>query len=175
MFGRKELIEMVGDMKTEVEAVRQEVALIVGTMKEYYEGVIEEQNSLNMQRMKVMEQRLARKIDEGIAPKVVEEISRSEQDKELNKNVENIKLKLSEVYALESKSTLMEDCGKRLTPEGERLYGLLSDVVLNISKLHGSKSLNRIANRTNYGIFSKGIAGIKTATKASGTTNGNRA
>src|SRR5690625_1460591 len=114
--------------------------------------------------MKVLEQRLSRKIEESVAPKVIEEIERTNNAKETEEKVRAIRLKLSEVYAMSKKNSMVSECGKKLTEEGTETYRLLSDAVLELSKLKGSKTLNRIANRTNYNNFSKRY-GVETVEK----------
>lgn len=163
MFGRKEIIEMVGGVQTELEAVRMEVGVIVGAMKEYYEQERIEEAKANAQRMKVLEQRIIRRIDDNIAPMVVKELENTGKRKETANKISQIKLKLSEVYATAQKNNLITDCGTRFTEYGTKTYKLLSSVVLEIAKLNGSKSLNKIANRTNYDKFaeSNGVEPLK--------------
>lgn len=153
MFGKREIVGVVGGLQEEVETMKSEVITIVETMKEYFDSKFEEANNDTAQRFKVLESRLNRKIEEEVAPKVISEITRSEHEKEMEEKKRKIKLSLSEVYANSEKYQLLSDCGRKLTKEGDVTYRLMSNAVLEVAKFHGSKSINKIASRSNYNKF----------------------
>src|SRR5690625_1427239 len=153
MFGKREIVGVVGGLQEEVVTMKSEVITIVETMKEYFDSKFEEANNDTAQRFKVLESRLNRKIEEEVAPKVIYEITRSEKEKEMEEKKRKIKLCLSEVYANSEKYKLLSDCGRKLTKEGDVTYRLMSNAVLEVAKFHGSKSINKIASRSIYNKF----------------------
>lgn len=95
---------------------------------------------------------------------VVKAIEQSEEDKEKEIAKKSIIRNLSEVYTIEQEANVIESNsrgGSKLTAEGQRMYDIFSQTVLDIAKLYGSKSHMRVVNRGVYEEFGelKGLSG----------------
>ena len=163
MFGRKEIINVVEELQSEVALINGDVngaVTAVESLKTYIDDKFESSVQAIIQYNKAMERRVINDVKQLIGeannPKnVILEIENNEKEKELEREIESIKLGFSEVYANVSKYEMIN--GGSFTKKGITTYKLLNGLITRVAKLHGSNSINKIARREIYDTFTKSI------------------
>lgn len=135
------------EMRTDiVESVSDKVAQIIG------DDVVGYLKSHTLQIDRKFEEMYEFMSGDNIA----KTIDKAEEKKEIEGNKQKIISNLSRVYAMEKESELLTKTKRgatKLTSEGQKVYDLFSQTVMDIAKLHGSKSHMKVANRTTYTEF----------------------
>src|SRR5690625_2242236 len=163
MFGRKEIINVVEELQSEVALINGDVnsaVTAVESLKTYIDDKFESSVQAIIQYNKAMERRVINDVKQLIGeannPKnVILEIENNEKEKEIEREIESIKLGFSEVYANVSKYEMIK--GGSFTKKGITTYKLLNGLITRVAKLHGSNSINKIARREIYDKFSKEV------------------
>ena len=158
MVGTKELQAGVEDIRQELPSMRAEII-------EQIQADIRTEFSNALQAYEVrMEAKagrfldnLSKTIEDIVRPdNVVNAIEQREEDLKRQEKIKQISDRLSVIYTIEKEGSLLEKTargGNKLTKEGTKLYRLLSETVVMIAKLYGSKSHTKVANPQSYGKF----------------------
>lgn len=149
------------------EDIRQELQKMRGLIISEFRTVVKNEfnnvaQALEMQMKNEIREiagGLTKDIENMIQPvNVVNAIEQREEDKKRQEEVEQITNKLSTIYKVEKEEILLKKTTQgnyKLTKEGTKLYNLLSETVVLIAKIHGSKSHMKVANPTSYEKFEK--------------------
>lgn len=158
MTGQDEVKNYLTEIKEELPIMRETI------MQGFREDMKNEFNSfaqaLEIRNNEVLEElrdEIISKLSHiGNANNVVTAIEDREEKKEIEGNKQIIISNLSRVYAMEKETELLTQTNRgtaKLTSEGQKVYDLFSQTVMDIAKLNGSKSHMKVANRTTYTEF----------------------
>src|SRR5699024_8376524 len=87
---------------------------------------------------------------------IAKTIDKAEEKREIEGNKQKVISNLWMVYVMEKESELLTKTKRgatKLTSEGQKVYDLFSQTVMEIANIHGSKSHMKVANRTTYTEF----------------------
>ena len=160
MVGTKELQASVEDIRQELPEMRELIISEFRTVvKNEFNNVVQALEMQMKNEIREIASDLTKDIENMIQPvNVVTAIEQREEDKKRQEEVEKIINKLSAIYKVEKEEILLEKTTQgnyRLTKEGTQLYNLLSETVVLIAKIHGSKSHMKVANPKSYEKFEK--------------------
>ena len=156
MVGNTEIQSAVSDIQRQLPEMQSRIAeQVVEMVKQEVLGAIK---AHTLQTDRKLDGIIEIVKEQSNPTNVVKAIEQSEEDKERERIKKSITRKLSEVYTIEKESNLLTETKggrSKLTKDGQRMYDLFSQTVLDIAKLHGSKSHMKVVNRTVYEEFGK--------------------
>lgn len=169
MFGRKEIVSIVEDVRNEVVGFEGNFINYFENRLNHIEGklnhvvdVLEDSSKKGVARDKAMEQRLSRLLQNASNPQnVIKELKKSEEDSAIVVRLEEFRGEILRIHRIKNKGESLVDYDEsidkyRYTKAGEDVHEILSSTARKLSEVLGV-GLTRFTNRHRHEEFCRSI------------------